>query len=184
MTDARLLSVVEVPQSDRVVCQAPGCKHPVYKRIHVVLQIGALTILGSECFKKLFGEELSSPSYGTGEGRLLTPDERVLLIENTARLIAQFEEEHKAVLERAHLAAERRTQIAAEQQAALAQRQPIPRNPALVAPASSSKEVSENDPRYQAALLQAKQEFRSRGLNPDLPGWRGMVIYRARELLR
>ncbi|MDP1940731.1 MAG: hypothetical protein Q8K54_08815, partial [Gallionella sp.] len=126
MTDARLLAVVEVPQSDRVVCQAPGCKHPVYKRIHVVLQDGALTVLGSECFKKLFGEELSSPSYGTAEGRLLTPEERLLLIENTARLIAEFEEEHKAALERARLAAERRAQLAAEQQAALAKLQPIP----------------------------------------------------------
>jgi hypothetical protein len=66
MTEFRLLAVVEVPQADRVVCQAPGCKHPVYKRIHVVQEDGRLTVLGSECFKKLFGEGHSAPSYGSG----------------------------------------------------------------------------------------------------------------------
>jgi hypothetical protein len=174
MTDARLLAVVEVPQSDRVVCQALGCKHPVYKRIHVVLENGALTVLGSECFKKLFGEELSTPSYGSSEGRLLTAEERQLLIENTARLIAQFEAEHQAALKRAR--------VAAEQQAALARA--AEDAPKAVPPLSPPRAISESDPRFYGALLQAKQEFRSRGLDPDLPGWKGLVIHRAKELLR
>jgi hypothetical protein len=205
MTAFRLLAVVEVPQADRVVCQAPGCKHPVYKRIHVVQKYGNLTVLGSECFKKLFGEAHSTPSYGSGDGRLLTPEERQLLVENTERLISQFEAEHQAALEKARLAAERRAQIAAEQQAAAetarraaehrrqleAERQfslakPIAQslawNPTPVAPRKRVPTTS--DPRYQAVLLQVKQEYRARGLDPDQAGWQGMVQHEVKERLR
>ena len=170
MTDACLLAVVEVPQSDRVICRAPGCKHPVYKRIHVVLENGAITVLGSECFKKLFGEKLSTPSYGTSEGRLLTPEERQLLIDNTARLIEQFEVEHLVTLEKARLA---------EEQAARAKFTAIQN-----AQKPSPQTISASDSRLQSALLQAKQEFRSQGIDPDLPGWRGLILKRAKELLR
>jgi len=205
MTSFRLLAVVEVPQADRVVCQAPGCKHPVYKRIHVVQKDGKLTVLGSECFKKLFGEASSTPSYGSGEGRLLTPEERQLLVENTERLISQFETEHLAALEKARLAAERQTQLAAEQQAAAeaarraaeqrmqleAERQsslatsapqPPAWKPTPIAPHKPIPPTS--DPRYQTVLLQVKQEYRARGLDPDQAGWLGMVQYEVKERLR
>lgn len=205
MTSFRLLAVVEVPQADRVVCQAPGCKHPVYKRIHVVQEDGKLTVLGSACFKKFFGEAHSTPSYGSGEGRLLTPEERQLLAENTERLIAQFETEHQAALEKARLAAERRAQLAAEQlaaaeaarRAAEQRRQleiehqsslaiPLAQypawNPTPVAPRKPIPITS--DTRYQAVLLQVKQEYRARGLDPDQAGWLGMVQYEVKERLR
>jgi hypothetical protein len=205
MTEFRLLAVVEVPQTDRVVCQAPGCKHPVYKRIHVVQKDGQLTVLGSECFKKLFGEGHSAPSYGTGEGRLLTPEERQLLVENTARLIAQFETEHLAALEKARLAAELRARLAAEQQAAAeaarsaaeqrrqleAERQSLLAVPTAQAaawkppPAVPRKPLPiTSDPRFQAMLLQVKQEYRARGLDPDQAGWQGMVLHDVKERLR
>jgi hypothetical protein len=205
MTEFRLLAVVEVPQADRVVCQSPGCKHPVYKRIHVIQQDGQLTVLGSECFKKLFGEGHSAPSYGTGEGRLLTPEERQLLVENTARLIAQFEVEHLAALEKAGLAAELRARLAAEQQAAAeaargaaeqrrqleAERQAQLAIPTAQAaawkpiPAVSRKPLQiTSDPRFQAVLLQVKQEYRARGLDPDQTGWQGMVLHDVKERLR
>ena len=197
MTEFRLLAVVEVPQADRVVCQAPGCKHPVFKRIHVVQKNGQLTVLGSECFKKLFGEGHSAPSYGSGEGRLLTPEERQLLVENTARLIAQFEAEHQAALERARLAAEQqvadeaarraaeeRRQLEAERQSMLTgvkaptvaydPRPAVPRKPLPIT----------SDPRFQAVLLQVKQEYRARGLDPDQAGWQGLVLYDVKTRLR
>lgn len=204
MTAFRLLAVVEVPQADRVVCQAPGCKHPVYKRIHVVQKDGELTVLGSECFKKLFGEAGSTPSFGSGEGRLLTPEERQLLVENTERLISQFEAEHLAALEKARLAAERQAQIAAEKQAAAeatsraaeqrrqleTERQsslaiPVPQPAWKPTPIASHKPLPPtNDPRYQTVLLQVKQEYRARGLDPDQAGWVGMVQYEVKERLR
>jgi hypothetical protein len=193
MTEFRLLAVVEVPQAYRVVCQAPGCKHPVYKRIHVVQKDGQLTALGSECFKKLFGEGHSAPSYGSGEGRLLTLEERQLLVENTARLIAQFEAEHQAALERArlaaeqqaaHRAAEQRRQVEAERQSLLtvpkasaAAWEPSPAVPRKPLPITS-------DPRFQAVLLQIKQEYRARGLDPEQAGWQGMVLDDVKKRLR
>ena len=90
-----LLAVVEVERDDRVICQAPGCGHGVYKRIHVVRHEGFLGVYGSDCFEKLFGGRLAgtSPRYGTGDGRELTPEERQMLLENTERLIEQFESE-------------------------------------------------------------------------------------------
>lgn len=205
MTEFRLLAVVEVPQADRVVCQAPGCKHPVYKRIHVVRTNGQLAVLGSECFKKHYGEAQSAPSYGSGEGRLLTPEERELLVANTARLIAQFETEHLAALEKARLAAERRAKLIAEQQAAAeaarhaaeqrrkqeAEHQSLLAIPAAQAaawkptPAVPRKPLpASSDPRFQAVLLQVKQEYRARGLNPDQAGWQGMVLHDVKERLR
>ena len=205
MTEFRLLAVVEVPQADRVVCQAPGCKHPVYKRIHVVQKNGQLTVLGSECFKKLFGEGHSAPSYGSGEGRLLTLEERQLLVENTACLIAQFEAEHQAALERARLAAERRARLAAEQQAAdeaarraaeerrqlEAERQSMldgakaPTAACEPRPAVPRKPLPiTSDPRFQAVLLQVKQEYRARGLDPEQAGWQGLVLYDVKTRLR
>ena len=191
MTAFGLLAVVEVAQADRVVCQAPGCKHPVYKRIHVVQKDGQLTVLGSECFKKLFGEGNSAPSYGTGEGRLLTPEERQLLVENTARLIAQFEAEHLAALEKARLAAGLRARLAANQQAAAeaargaaeqrgqleAEWKPAPAVPRKPLPITS-------DPRFQTVLLQVKQEYRARSLDPDQAGWQGMVLHDVKRRLR
>lgn len=35
-TSGTLLAVVGVEKANRVVCQAPGCGHGVYRRIHVV----------------------------------------------------------------------------------------------------------------------------------------------------
>lgn len=198
MTDIRLLAVVEVPQNERVVCQAPNCKHPIYKRIHVVLQDRQLTVLGSECFKKLFGEEHSGPNYGSSEGRLLTPEERLLLVGNTARLIAQFEAEHQAALERERIAAEQRAQLAQEKQGAMererlaaAELQPSlstplsnPRSSTLSSTARRGFTPTTSDPRFPAVLAQVKQEYRTRGLDPNQPGWRGMVEFEAKERLR
>jgi hypothetical protein len=197
MTEFRLLAVVEVPQVDRVVCQAPGCKHPVYKRIHVVQKDGQLTVLGSECFKRLFGEGHSAPSYGTGEGRLLTTEERQLLVENTARLIAQFETEHQAALEKARLAAEQQAAAEAVRNAAEQRRQLEAERQSLLAVPTAQAAAWKptppvlrkplpitSDPRFQAVLFQVKQEYRARGLDPEQAGWQGMVLHDVKQRLR
>lgn len=93
----RLMAVVEVDKADRVVCQAHGCGHSVYKRIHVVRDSGQTIVIGSECFKRLYGgmdRVNQSPAFGSSEGRRLTEDERQALLENTERLVAQLEAEH------------------------------------------------------------------------------------------
>lgn len=94
MNKVSLLAIVEVEKTDRVICRAPGCGHSVYKRIHVIRLDGKVTVYGSECFKRLRGYDASEqPHYGTSTGRKLTHEERQLLIENTEKLITQFEAE-------------------------------------------------------------------------------------------
>lgn len=100
MSDAELLSVVEVPFDARIRCQAEGCGHSVYKRIHVVRDGDTLKVLGSDCFNKLFGRGTrSQPRYGGSDGRVLTQEERELLLSNTAQLLQRFQNEHEASLE-------------------------------------------------------------------------------------
>lgn len=94
MRDIILLAIVEVDKINRVLCRAPECKHSIYKRIHIIKVDGKITVYGSECFKQLLGNEADiKPQYGSSTGRLLTSDERLLLLENTERLIAQFDGE-------------------------------------------------------------------------------------------
>jgi hypothetical protein len=103
--NTELLAIVEVDKTDCVTCQAEGCGHGVYKRIHVVRHHGKVSVYSSDCFDRLFGSLLpdAKPRYGGGDGRQLTADERLLLVENTERLLAQFEAEHQQLLEGARL---------------------------------------------------------------------------------
>jgi hypothetical protein len=98
----RLIAIVGVDQDARVQCQQPGCGHSVYRRIHVVQQAGRLLVLGSTCFQKRFGTALAlgNATYGGGAGRELTAEERELLIQNTAELIAKFEREREEIEKR------------------------------------------------------------------------------------
>ena len=167
MSTAELLAIVEVPRDDRVRCQADGCNHPVFRRIHIVRENGGIRVYGSECFKRLFtGESISSsaPRYTTSDGRELTEAERQLLIENTERLIRQFEEAYQADARRG-----------------AAQVPPVPPRPEP-APAPTARVIT---PAMRAAAeAQAKQAVRSKyGVNPELPGWYGLVMYEMRRIL-
>ena len=91
-----LLSIVEVEHASRVRCQALGCDHSVYERIHVVLASEKFIVLGSQCFEKLYGGmggRGNGPYYGGNEARRLTDEERTMLVENTARFIERLETE-------------------------------------------------------------------------------------------
>lgn len=93
--ESHLLSIVEVSHANRIRCQADGCGHSVFKRIHVVLDNGKFHVLGSQCFAKFYGGlgTAAAPYYGDGGARPLTDDERAMLVENTARFIEQLENE-------------------------------------------------------------------------------------------
>lgn len=107
--DTYLLAVVEVDREARILCQAEGCGHSVYKRIHVVLAGTEFKVYGSQCYQRLFGylgTAATTPQYGSAEGRRLSADEQLVLAENTARFIEQLENERleferKAALEAA-----------------------------------------------------------------------------------
>ena len=172
MSAAQLLAVVEVPRDDRVRCQAADCNHSVFRRIHVVRESAVIRVYGSECFKKLFvGLPVSSsmPRYTSSEGRHLSEEERQLLIENTERLVQQFESEYQAELAReAALVAARSTPTRTTPSP------PLPRPAAVISAAAR-----------QAAEAHPKQIVRSKyGVDPELPGWHGLVLVEMERLLR
>lgn len=162
MSDAKLLAVVEVPSEDRVRCQSTGCNHPVFRRIHVVRENSVVRVYGSECFKKLFiGLPVASsiPQYTSSDGRHLTEEERQLLIENTERLIQQFESEYQAEL--AHKAALEAARPA-----------PTQTNPLPLQPTTAARPAV-----LHISEAQAKQIVRTKyNVDPELPGWRGLVL--------
>jgi len=173
MFSPELLAIVEVPRDERVRCQAPGCNHPVFRRIHVVRDGDAVSVLGSECFKHLFTTlplASATPKYSTSEGRHLTDEERQLLVENTRRLIERFEAEHQVELERV-----------AALQAARKQTAPAPPFPRPEAPRPPPKPSPEE---RRIAEAQAKEIVRKKyGVDPELPGRRGLVLTEMGALL-
>lgn len=96
---ARLLAIVSVPRTSRVQCQNLGCGHGVYAAIHVVEDGEKLLVLGSTCFSKRYGgsQMLGEPAYssGGGGGSVLSEDERQMLRDNTAALMALFKDRHE-----------------------------------------------------------------------------------------
>ena len=93
---AALLAIVGVEKADAVQCQQQGCNHRVYRRIHVVDEAGHLMVLGSSCFARRYGSStfLGQPSIGGANGRQLTDEERQMLVDNTAALLARFRQDH------------------------------------------------------------------------------------------
>ena len=173
--NGQLLAVVGVDKDARVVCQAQGCGHGVYRRIHVVRhEDGQLGVYGSECFDRLFGHlALQAPRYGSGEGRELTAEERFMLAENTERLISNFEAEHQVLLEQARLRQEQRAKVeraAAERAAQLRAEVEKRRPPSPAEIASVEREAK--------AIVRQKYD-----VDPDAPGWRGLVLAEAHKLL-
>jgi hypothetical protein len=169
-----LLAVVEVDKADRVACQATGCGHAVYKRIHVVRHDGKVCVYGSDCFGKLFANLLpnASPRYGTSDGRELTLEERRLLVENTERLLAQFEVEHQQALELARLRREQQEQMkrAAAEHIEGARREAERRRPPT---------LEQLAPFEREAKRMVREQY---DVDPDAPGWRGLVLKFQREL--
>lgn len=92
---AYLLDVVEVDHDKRVRCQAQGCGHSVYARIHVILVDGQFQVLGGSCFQRLYGRVLEGAKsyYGgsIGSPTRLDDEMRLLLASNTAEFIERLE---------------------------------------------------------------------------------------------
>lgn len=159
-----LLAVVEVDEWDAVACRAAGCNHKVFRAIHVVRADGQVTVLGSSCFKKLYGASeigRARPRFTSGGGRTLSDEERALLQENAAELIRQF-------------------------QAATLQHP----SPSKVAPPARNKHrrVLFADPLAGVApelIAEAKRNVAQRyGCDPDQAGWKGLVVAEVQTLLR
>lgn len=191
MSTPRLLAVVEVAPESRVLCQAPGCGHGVYKRIHVVDDGERLQVLGSGCFSRLYGQlvgEKAAPRYGSSSGRCLNADERQMLLDNTQRFIEQLEAEH---LRQKQLEQERRkvAQQEAEQrqelfhqklrqvkQALERNRRSLPYHEWLAQLTPDRRQAFDAVRRQTCDAIAAKYQ-----INVDLPGFVGMVNQEARR---
>jgi len=56
--DLEFIATIEVPEHKKVLCQADGCGHSVYRRVHVIRQKSNIGVYGSSCAQKLFGQLL------------------------------------------------------------------------------------------------------------------------------
>lgn len=90
-----LLATIGVEKDQAVLCQHNGCNHRVYRNIHLVQEGSDILVLGSTCIQRRYGlgHTLGAPSIGGASGRQLTTEERQLLVDNSAALLAKFEME-------------------------------------------------------------------------------------------
>lgn len=189
-----LIAIVEVDKADRIICQAEGCGHTVYKRIHVVRDNDRIKVVGSECYKRLYlGQDRAAqnPMYGSAEGRRLSEAERIALLENTERFIASLESEHIAA-EKAKEARQLEAEAAERLQASARRTVPL-RNPY-----GSRRRTGYGVPPVidilssvaEAELAQIRIEARRivQASNPDVdlnaPGWSGLVEQEVRNIVR
>lgn len=161
-----LLAVVEVDESKRVECRAPGCKHAVFRRVHIVRFEGQVHVLGSSCFRKLFHSQDvsgSDPSFTSRSGRRLTEDEQRLLRENAKELMRAFESEQ--------------VRLRAAAIATTPQR--------IRSPPRRSLSVDPLIGVDRGVIAEAKAAIADRhGCDPNLPGWKGLLIYEVQAILR
>jgi hypothetical protein len=183
-----LLEIIEVPFDNRVRCMANGCGHSVYKRVHIIRHNGALLIYGSDCFARKFsGQTVKTgrPQLTTSAGRILSSEERQLLINNTEQLIQQFEAERIAANESEERAAALELERAAAKRAALIERagavefQPKTK---WVPPARLANSAKRSLPKYSAAERasvepEARQLLNARfpSIDFDKPGFNGLL---------
>lgn len=91
-----LIAVVQLERADRVFCQAIGCGHTIFRRVHIVLSGTTFKLVGSDCFRRLYGhlpEEQRMPHYGNASGIEMSEEERQLVANNTAEFVARLEAE-------------------------------------------------------------------------------------------
>jgi len=185
--DIKLLAIVEVPEADRVLCQSPGCGRAVFRRIHVVSVDGVTSVLGSECFRALVGdarEKSFTPRFGTVDGFELTPEDRALLVSNTARFLENLEvDEIEAALARLEALSEPAAVSPSGYSA------PAPRVPPAPEPPRVRRTLFSDLNPYQLedldkARAQARIELKRRYMiDPTLPGWNGFVDLIAVQML-
>ena len=179
MTDARLLAVIEVPHDERVRCMADGCGHSVYKRVHIIRRDDALLVYGSTCFARDFrGHEIakSSPQLTSHAGRVLSAEERQLLVSNTEHLIQRFESEQAAELAKAQARVINRPPAITRSWTQPPPAKPVP-TPKL--PQFTPAERASVEPEARRLL-----DEKFPGLDFDSPGFTGLLQMEIDRILR
>lgn len=186
-----LLGVFEVHPDHRVRCQAPECTRTVYKRIHVVREEDGLHVYGSDCFERLFiGQSIftAKPEFtDTQPSRVLTEDERLALVTNTELFIEYVEQLYEIEQEQLRQQLEARAGMFQEREAEPGER--FGRDTWTPAPCYEEEPyVSMLDDKgkikaHPVILDQAMANIRKRhNVNPELPGWMGLVMYEVKRL--
>lgn len=95
MQVVQLLFVASVDERHKLVCQAPSCGRAIAKAVHVIRdEMTKIRVVGSGCFGKLVGHERATEDGAVisgFDGRRLTPDERALMVADTAAFVASIE---------------------------------------------------------------------------------------------
>lgn len=201
----RLLKVVEVHPDDKVLCRAEGCGRGVYKRIHVVEVEGSITVMGSDCFDRLYGaggreEALYGGSSLDSEVRMLSAEERALMEANTEAFIDlmrfEYEEQVEAemqALEQQLEAQRRRAEAEVQRSAELSARVAAVEEARRAAQAEEERRraekealeraIEEFDPVKRAAIESGVREelHKAYQINVSLPGWVGWYKSMVRE---
>ena len=150
-----LLAIVEVDREKRVRCKHEGCKHTVYKRIHIVrLAGGAISCFGQTCYKAIERQYPSlkkkRPAFGDRSSQPLSDEELAMLETNTEALLERF-----------------RLLYAEEKKA-----QPV--TPKLDRKSDASLK--------EYATKVTRQRFLDKGINPDTAGFKGWAEAEAKEM--
>ena len=150
-----LLAIVEVDKKKRVRCQHKGCKHTVYKRIHIVrLAGGVISCVGQTCYKAIESQYPSlkkkRPAFGDRSSQPLSDEELAMLETNTEALLERF-----------------RLLDAKEKEA-----EPV--TPQLDRKSDASLK--------EYASKATRQRFLAKGIDPDSPGFKGWAEAEAKEL--
>lgn len=115
----------------------------------------------------------------------------MLLLENTERLISQFEAEQQAREAQARAWQEHQQQLQQEQLARQEQQRRALAEQAAAREAAreaARREAERRRPPTDAEIASVERQAKAivkatYGVDPDAPGWRGLVLKHARELL-
>ena len=165
---AQLIAIVEVDVGAAIRCQALGCNHTVFRRIHLVTDSDGVKVIGSSCFKQAYADESlvkMTPLFTTKAGKILTAEEQQLLHTDIARLVLRLESQH--ILSRMEAGSKKtKTNTSRGQKGKALHVDPL----SFVQP---------------AIVALAKKNVASRmGVDPNLPGWRGHVVEAVKAILR
>ncbi len=158
MEEVELLAVISTTEENAILCGADGCGAKVYKRIHVIRRQSGLGIYGSTCAKKLLGSErvidrTLAPPIRSME-RLLSARDMDLLQSNTEQLLAELRETYDSMAEEA-----------------------------VSSDGLPNYETWTDSKLFDHCMDLARAQFHEkRGLDPDKPGWVGLLRQDADEL--
>ena len=163
-----LLTRVSVEPDDALLCRCPGCNRRMYADVHVLRLDGEITVYGSSCYRKFFGEEGKEPLF-PWKGEKLTAEQRQLLEQNTEAFIASYV---------TNLNAEDQPEVGYPT-TVIVEGGLIPTDTVLI-PVRTPDELKSVTNEF---IAKAKSELRRRsGIDPEQAGWSGLVTLIAADL--